>query len=528
MGEFLGQGANESSGLVHEYMERAARARALGDYKLGLHLFLAAYGQAVDANGTVSAEGMSALKEAWALALELKERSLAEYIFEKMEPSLSAPEAKACSESLQGLTLDKLEEYGFSRKDLEDVSEYIAQELRGEGPGIPFASEAFSGFSMLAGLPGGGSAMTFTARAASEGKDNAHDESQADAKAAAIVPAANTAPDAPKKPAITDGSAFSGAPSAASPVIEFMPQNLRYSDLAGYANAIRQAKSLGVGQARDPRYEQLIRELNARHGLAEPPSFDPIVITAAVREDASRFATATAGEIGLPVFRMYVEDNPQGMQALCMSVQQTGSFTFNRKTGQFEGRGILVLEDIDLWEIPYVSEDGEEGMPPFIAMQISRSVREVYNFIRTAVDDPNVTVLCTAESDVNLSPFFYDLLEPYKTIDIQLPTAGERASIWNEIVNDHPSLSGVSVAMLVKNSANMARYDMYMVAAETLDEAYRQDLLSGQYHPVRAARLLERIASFQPLDSEEYKALEEAVIADFRNDLAHLDDILDS
>lgn len=527
MGEYTGQGANESSGLVHEYMERAARARALGDHKLGLHLFLAAYGQAVDASGKVSTEGLSALKEAWALALELKERSLAEYIFEKMEPSLSPAEAKACSESLQGLTLDKLEEYGFSRKDLEEVSDYIAQELRGEGSNFPFAGEAFPGISMLANFPGGTSAVTLTARASSENQDGAADADEGKRPDAAPAPAADASQPPSGKPAIINGSSFSGAPSAASSIIEFMPQGLRYSDLAGYANAIRTAKALGIGQTRDPRYEQLVRELNARHGLSEPPAFDPIIITSSVREDANRFATATAGEIGLPVFRMYVEDNPQGLQALCMSVQQTGSFTFNRKTGLFEGKGILVLEDIDLWEIPYVPEDGEEGMPPFIAMQISRSVREVYSFIRTAVDDPNVSVLCTAESDANLSPFFYDLLEPYKTIDIQLPTAGERASIWNEIVNDHPSLSMMSVAALVKNSANMARYDIYMVAAEALDEAYREDLLSGQYHPVRPARLFEKLASFQPLDSEEYKTLEEAVVADFRTDLAHLDDLLD-
>ena len=118
MSESFDQNANESSGLVHEYMERAARARSLGDSRLGLHLFLAAYGEAAKSDAMPTGEGLSALKEAWALALELKERSLAEYIFEKMEPALSAAESKACSERLQGLTLAKLEEYAPVGDDL--------------------------------------------------------------------------------------------------------------------------------------------------------------------------------------------------------------------------------------------------------------------------------------------------------------------------------------------------------------------------------------------------------------------------
>ena len=46
----------------------------------------------------------------------VKERSLAEYIFGKLDPFLSAGESSECSEQLQQLALDKLGEFGLSRE----------------------------------------------------------------------------------------------------------------------------------------------------------------------------------------------------------------------------------------------------------------------------------------------------------------------------------------------------------------------------------------------------------------------------
>ncbi len=475
---------NEGIESVDELMARAARARATGDKLLGLHLFLAAYGQSLDTEKKPSVRGISALKEAWALALQLKERSLAEYIFERLEPQLTPDEAKACAESLQNLALDKLEQFGISRKDLEDVSEMIAQELH-NGP---------------AGQHGAVKSVTIEATATAKPGEDGVDKKIVLAK----------------------------FPATQAPEMEFRPDTMRYEDLAGYANAIRQAKALGIGEAKDPGYNTLIQELNAGHGLSEPPALDPIIIVSPAREDAARFAFATAGELDLPVFRMYVEDNPQGLQALCLASLPDNSFTYDRKNGQFTGKGIVFLEDVDLWEVPEFPAMPEEGMNPFIMAQISKSVREVYNFLRTAVEDPNVTVLATAENPRNIVPFFAMLLHPYRTVEIDMPSAGERASIWMQLVANHPSLSSMNVPTLVKNSAHMARYDIYMAVADALEEAYRSDLNRGGYHPVKASRLYEKLAAFQPLDSDEYKTLEDAIVSDFRHELANLDDLLDS
>lgn len=515
--------AGEAGNLVREYMERAVRARALGDNMLGLHLFLAAYGQASSADAAPTGLGLSALKEAWALALKLKERSLCEYIFEKMEPSLSAAEVKSCSASLQGLALDKLQEYGITMKDLHDMSEAVAREMH-EGSALPAGIHEISMFPGVLGPSGiGNPAAMRVDRAATDEMPDQIPPQPAD------VPGEDEAVRAQQDGGSAHAHPAAPAPQPAAadaPFLQFGPQTLRYTDLAGYANAIREAKALGIGQERDPRYSRLVQDLNAAHGLAEPPALDPILISAPVREDAARFAYATVGELDLPLFRMFVEDNPHGLQALCMAAQANNDFKFDRRTGSFVGKGILLLEDVDLWEIPVIPEPTDEGVNAFMAAQMSRGLREVYNFIRAAVDDPDVRVLVTCQSDGELSPFFLDLLEPFKEVAIDMPNPGERASIWMQLVNDHPSLSGISVAMLVKNSANMARYDIYMAVADVLDESYRDDLNNGKASPVKASRLFEKLAAYQPLDSEEYRTLEEAIISDFRSDLANIDELL--
>ena len=50
--------------------------------------------------------------------------------------------------------------------------------------------------------------------------------------------------------------------------------------------------------------------------------------------------------------------------------------------------------------------------------------------------------------------------------------------------------------------------------------------MSRRYVPVTRENLFEKLAAYQPLDSEEYLALEEAVVKDFRADLEHIDDLL--
>ena len=115
------------------FFEKAAEACAGGDMLLSAHLYLAAYEQAVASEGASTSVEVSALREAWKLVCDLKERSLAEYVFEKLEPYLTGEEIAECACRLQEMALDRLEQYGFSREDLEDMAESITQDFLGDG-----------------------------------------------------------------------------------------------------------------------------------------------------------------------------------------------------------------------------------------------------------------------------------------------------------------------------------------------------------------------------------------------------------
>ena len=65
-----------------------------------------------------------------------------------------------------------------------------------------------------------------------------------------------------------------------------------------------------------------------------------------------------------------------------------------------------------------------------------------------------------------------------------------------------------------------------MAAHDAIDDAYKASLSTHQYIPVTADNIFDKLAAYQPLDSEEYKALEDAVIDDFQKDIASIEDFL--
>ena len=197
----------------------------------------------------------------------------------------------------------------------------------------------------------------------------------------------------------------------------------------------------------------------------------------------------------------------------------------NHAHNRFEGPAVLIIEDLDTWAMPEVPENAE-GLAGFLMANISRGAREAVNLIRSAVEDPNVFVLVTASTMSDPDPFFYELLEPITIIGIGYPNAKERASIWNDIACQHPSIRGIDRGDLLRFSEGLVRYDMYMAAREAVEDAYKQGLMQRSYVPVTPQNLFDKLAACQPLDSEQYRALEQAVIDEFKSDLDHLEDLL--
>ena len=123
--------------LAPDYLAAAKAACSSGDDVLGMHLYLAAF-EAQSQNGSdPSPEALQALRTAWDLAISLKERSMAEYIFEKIEPFLPAREMGEFADALQQLALDRLEQFGLSREELEGMAGALSDDFFGGPLGEP-------------------------------------------------------------------------------------------------------------------------------------------------------------------------------------------------------------------------------------------------------------------------------------------------------------------------------------------------------------------------------------------------------
>lgn len=299
---------------------------------------------------------------------------------------------------------------------------------------------------------------------------------------------------------------------------------LNYRTLAGYDSVIHSMRDIGIGMQDDEKFKELVTLLNTRHGVDRMPTLDTLLFRAPAREDANRFVAATIGELGLPVVRMHMEESLQGLPLLCVTARTDESVKPGSLREMFESGGVLVLEDVDLWSAPLAETAEEAGN--VLLMQLTRGAREAVGLIRSAVDSPDVYVLATASSAAEVDGFFLDMLEPLSIVEIDYPTPEERVDIWLDIAREHPSLRGVNRADLVRYSANMPRYDMYMAAREAVEEAYKFGLVTRRYQPVTRDNIFDKLAAYQPLDSREYHELEEAVVRDFRADLAHIDDLL--
>ena len=663
-----------------DYLAKAAEACSAGDFTLGMHLYLAAYEKAVSDPHSSTGVAVAALREAWHLACDLKERSMAEHVFEKLEPYLTSEEISEYASALQGLALDRLEEYGFSREELQDMAEAISHDFLGADasivklehislpnpgmmgvsgdrviaevdvevtsapkqpaqpaaqgqsaasdmgqaissdapadgspdqvdsrkdahkPGVsvakvfnpydmyPASSEGtswrsatnvgsgwnesvgldgttvldsrFEGFAPVrssdsdeeaeesAGQPGDapnaavnasqpqGEAVREDASEAGEASSQAeeqaasvqqglHDIAEAIQKVKEAVPPPGVSAREASETALAETPGSAGVPTMPN-VAPVGAHAFNYKNLAGYDEAVAIMRDYGFGLQNDASFIQFVQMMNEQHGLTRMPAADSILFRAPVVEDAARFVDATIGELGLPVLRMSMDESFQGMPVLCVTTDGNNRPRMNRMHNRFDGPAILVLEDLEMWRMPEVPENTENGMNAFVMANMTRGAREAMEMIRASVEDADVIVLATSTTNGEVEPYFYELLEPLSIVDIANPTEKERTGIWKEIMDNHPSMNGLVLDDLVQLSVGLPRYDIYMAAREAIEEAYKLGLVQRNFLPVSAQNIFDKLAACQPLGSEEYRALEEKVVSDFVSGLDDLENLLDN
>ena len=108
---------------------QALEAKKEGDFRLALHLDLAAY-EALNAKhaNSSSEAAVSLLNEAWDIACGLQDRVLAEHIYELIEPYLDSKELNDKLSKLQELTFARLAEYGLSTESLEEMAQLMGSQ----------------------------------------------------------------------------------------------------------------------------------------------------------------------------------------------------------------------------------------------------------------------------------------------------------------------------------------------------------------------------------------------------------------
>lgn len=577
------QDQNAHSNSSQAYLQRAASAVEEGDIVLGIHLYLAAYERALRENRIPSEAVLEGMTKAWDLAIRAKQRSLAEYIFEKLEAFWTPEEMARHAQELQELAFDKLEEYGLDRSLVEDMADMVSQDLMDatddvlyrydgdvvDNTALPLKRSAkngqlsskaendklneasvkgsvSSGAEQKAANQGSQSnpsddpasvskekdiaalnSAALTSSSSEERNGGVHNEDNAGVdKGALEIESAVIPSDSPLAAAFAQLTNL--ATGAASKETQEAPQQqFNYRNLVGFDKAIASMAKLGVGRAKDPEFAQFLEMLNFRHGMPGMPGLGTLIFRSPAREDANCFMVATVGELGLPAVRMRLDRNAMGQVVLCVMASPNFKARLSgvSRSG-FDSPTVVVLEDLDLWDLPFF--DGSfDDVQSLLTIQLSRGAREALALVQAALTSPEATVLISASEPSEIDPFFWDLIGDHRFVDIDLPDEDERRKVWLSEQSQHPSMRGLNRGQLVDFSRGLSRFEIYAISNESVEEAYRESVAQNTFCAVETDKVLMRLSNFQPLESEEYKRMEDLAVDHFRKELANIDDLLE-
>lgn len=577
------QDQNAHSNSSQAYLQRAASAVEEGDVVLGIHLYLAAYERALRENRIPSEAVLEGMTKAWDLAIRAKQRSLAEYIFEKLEAFWTPEEMARHAQELQELAFDKLEEYGLDRSLVEDMADMVSQDLMDatddvlyrydgdvvDNTALPLKRSAKNGqpsskaendklneASVKGSISSGVEQKTanpssqnnpsddpasvskekdfaalnptaLTSSSSEERNGGVHNEDNAGVdKGALEIESAVIPSDSPLAAAFAQLTNL--ATGAASKETQEAPQQqFNYRNLVGFDKAIASMAKLGVGRAKDPEFAQFLEMLNFRHGMPGMPGLGTLIFRSPAREDANCFMVATVGELGLPAVRMRLDRNAMGQVVLCVMASPNFKARLSgvSRSG-FDSPTVVVLEDLDLWDLPFF--DGSfDDVQSLLTIQLSRGAREALALVQAALTSPEATVLISASEPSEIDPFFWDLIGDHRFVDIDLPDEDERRKIWLSEQSQHPSMRGLNRGQLVDFSRGLSRFEIYAISNESVEEAYRESVAQNTFCAVETDKVLMRLSNFQPLESGEYKRMEDLAVDHFRKELANIDDLLE-
>ena len=494
---------------TNTYVSQAMQAVDSGDSVLGMHLYLAAFEQAVQSNSFDEEFIVQILKQAWGLAIDLKERSMAEYIYDHLEPYLTSNEMLAYAESLQELALNKLADFGLTPNEIEDLGELITEDfLSSDAPKLFHMEDIpedkrdiFEKLSEAALSEMSSQAESETSQKETEASKEINQKPKKRA-AAFEIPIKKKQEDQGKKKATKNKQGL-------------LP-NQTFDGLVGYETAIARIRDLGFGIQRTDFGKQLIKSLKKQYGAQHIPNTETLLFTGFSRGDVNEFMLATAAELHIPIVRMMVEEGPQGLPVLCVVASpdsQARLGTSNPRAPLTEP-AIVLLEDIDVWG-PALSEALSEDFDPANFQQKGRGAREALSLIYMAIKSPEIRVFASASEASQMDDIFFDVLEPMFVFNLESPTVHERQDLIIHMMNQYPALPTEILSDLVRLTAHMSRCDIKDALSDAVNAAFKESISQRHYQKITLAMLAEFISMYQPVDSKEYAELEKIVVNKF-------------
>ncbi|MDR3053168.1 MAG: hypothetical protein LBU48_04850 [Coriobacteriales bacterium] len=463
------------------FLDAADAAAMQGNARLAIHLYCAAFETLSQPTFSPSGRAIKGLQEAWQLAYELGDRSMAETILSDLMPYVDPQEIEQGTRKLQELAVSQLEEFGLSRDDLKNMASMVSAEIMQVD-----SDELMDSLKQVLDHIG---------------LDDKPQLAVQKLQRAALAPA--------------------GTPPKAVHKQQEQQAVLNYALIAGYGSTLERMREFGFQPAGDFAFKSFVEQAATLHGVQDLALLESFVFYGPSREDVAFFAHATAAEIGWPVLDIAVDLDKQGSGSIKLSGPFRGSPFGPPDLTEIPMPCTVLIENIDFLQDMFANE--QKALLRNDCQQRrngGRSVQaEVMAYLRALINKDGVFVIVTAQKPNVVREPLAGLISPLVEIEVAPPKLDERKDIWLRFSKDHPSFKSLDFERLSRLSEGISRRDLVVAGRASVETAYRDSLRTGRHREVSFGEVLAQLASFIDHGSAIYRELEDVAVAEFASNL---------
>ncbi|MDR1016590.1 MAG: hypothetical protein LBL67_03895 [Coriobacteriales bacterium] len=493
------------------YLDHADEAVKAGQDSLAVHLYLAAFDLAEQAQPVPSKRVIDGLHTAWLLACKHSDRSTAETIFDDLEPFSSPEEIEKQVSDLRKMAIDQLKEQGVDTDQLDELTEALKEELPDEV------------WERLCDL-----GLNDT-----DHDDNAHTE-ETDAEGP-ILRGQITRQDGTR---IQAYEVKLPLPSKTKPKHkrhqESRHHRFNYLDLQGFDQPLAEMQRFGFAHAGSQRFADFLKQTESYHGANGPVLTKPFFFRGNCRDDLNSFAWATCGEIDWPTFQIGAELDEQGLG----TIKEWGP-TVKTPFGVFPSNQIpspalLVLQNVDLMQrlfdgdLSMPDDDPQEGLSPFGSKKtvdpedLDAMRDDILLRIKMLKSQSDLFIIATATDASAVGELLTDAIGDYQLIEVADPDLACRRFLLHSFAEHHPAFKQVDIAKLAFMTRGIGRRDLLKACQSASDEAYQNSLSSKHYQMLNLEDILVHCLEYIRSDSATYRQNERYLERRLADSLDHL------